>query len=145
MPHTIPNRRDVLRSALALLPGAALDWNSLPRAQAADTSPDHFDAVIVGSGLGGLANIPIQQAEEVLLPGLSKAIEVKEVATPPTNVRNTGNYHGANLRLGSDFGQFQPSASATCDARPESVPRGCVDESRRRLQRCNGERPGVFW
>jgi phytoene dehydrogenase-like protein len=95
MPHTIPNRRDVLRSALALLPGAALDWNSLPRAQAADTSPDHFDAVIVGTGLGGLANIPIQQAEEVLLPGLSKAIEVKEVATPLTNVRYTGNYHGA--------------------------------------------------
>jgi all-trans-retinol 13,14-reductase len=49
-----PNRRDLLRSALALLPGAALDWNSLPRAQAADTQPDRFDAVIVGSGLGGL-------------------------------------------------------------------------------------------
>jgi phytoene dehydrogenase-like protein len=27
----------------------------LPRAQAADTQPDRFDAVIVGSGLGGLS------------------------------------------------------------------------------------------
>lgn len=55
MPHTVPNRRDVLRAALAFLPGAALDWNSLPRARAADTRPDHFDAVIIGSGLGGLS------------------------------------------------------------------------------------------
>jgi phytoene dehydrogenase-like protein len=54
MPHITPNRRDVLRSALALLPGGALDWDLLPRAQAADNRPDQFDAVIVGSGLGGL-------------------------------------------------------------------------------------------
>ena len=54
MPHTIPNRRDLLRSALALLP-AALDWDALPRAHAADTQADRFDAVIVGSGLGGLS------------------------------------------------------------------------------------------
>ena len=27
----------------------------MPRAQAADTQPDRFDAVIVGSGLGGLS------------------------------------------------------------------------------------------
>lgn len=42
-----------------------------------------------------MANVLIQQAETVLLPGLSKAIEVKEIGTPLTNVRYTGNYHGA--------------------------------------------------
>jgi prolycopene isomerase len=42
-----------------------------------------------------MANILIRQAEEVLLPGLPKAIEVKEIATPLTNVRYTGNYRGA--------------------------------------------------
>jgi phytoene dehydrogenase-like protein len=49
------NRRDMLRSALALFSGATLDWSSLPRAVAADAKPDQFDAVIVGSGLGGLS------------------------------------------------------------------------------------------
>jgi len=48
-------RRDMLRSALAVFSGAALDWSSLPRAAAADTNPDQFDAVIIGSGLGGLS------------------------------------------------------------------------------------------
>jgi len=42
-----------------------------------------------------MAEILIRQAEQALLPGLSKAIEVKEVATPLTNVRYTGNYRGA--------------------------------------------------
>jgi len=47
-------RRDVLKSILATLP-VAIDWGSLPTARAADQKPDEFDAVIIGSGLGGLS------------------------------------------------------------------------------------------
>jgi len=42
-----------------------------------------------------MADILIKQVEKTLLPGLSKAIEVKEIGTPLTNVRYTGNYRGA--------------------------------------------------
>jgi all-trans-retinol 13,14-reductase len=42
-----------------------------------------------------MADILIDQAEKVLLPGLRKAIEVREVATPLTNVRYTANPRGA--------------------------------------------------
>jgi prolycopene isomerase len=42
-----------------------------------------------------IADILIRRAEEKLLPGLAKAIEVKEAGTPLTNVRYTGNYLGA--------------------------------------------------
>ena len=42
-----------------------------------------------------MADLVIRQAEKVLLPGLSKAIEVKEIGTPLTNIRYTGNYRGA--------------------------------------------------
>jgi phytoene dehydrogenase-like protein len=42
-----------------------------------------------------MAKVLIQQAEKVLLPGLSKAVEIKEIGTPLTNVRYTANYHGA--------------------------------------------------
>ena len=42
-----------------------------------------------------MADILIDQAEKVLLPGLRKAIEIKEVATPLTNVRYTANTRGA--------------------------------------------------
>jgi prolycopene isomerase len=42
-----------------------------------------------------IANLLIQQAEKALLPGLAKAIEVKEIGTPLTNVRYTANYRGA--------------------------------------------------
>jgi len=41
------------------------------------------------------ADILIKKAEEILLPGLSRAIEVKEIGTPLTNVRYTSNYRGA--------------------------------------------------
>ncbi len=41
------------------------------------------------------ADILINQVEETLLPGLRAAIEVREVGTPLTNVRYTGNYRGA--------------------------------------------------
>ncbi len=42
-----------------------------------------------------MAEILIKKVEEILLPGLSKYIDVKEIGTPLTNVRYTSNYHGA--------------------------------------------------
>ena len=42
-----------------------------------------------------IAGVLIQRAEKAVLPGLTKAIEVKEIGTPLTNVRYTGNYRGA--------------------------------------------------
>ncbi|MGZ5468010.1 MAG: phytoene desaturase family protein, partial [Candidatus Aminicenantales bacterium] len=42
-----------------------------------------------------LADILIDRVEKTLLPGLRKAIEVKEVATPLTNLRFTSNPRGA--------------------------------------------------
>lgn len=42
-----------------------------------------------------MADILIDKAEKTLMPGLRKAIEVKEIGTPLTNVRYTGNYRGA--------------------------------------------------
>jgi all-trans-retinol 13,14-reductase len=42
-----------------------------------------------------MTDILIEQVEKNLLPGLSKAIEIKESGTPLTNLRYTGNYRGA--------------------------------------------------
>ena len=42
-----------------------------------------------------IADILIKKTEQTLLPGLSSAIQVKEIATPLTNLRYTGNYRGA--------------------------------------------------
>ena len=42
-----------------------------------------------------MADVLIQRVEKVLLPGLSKAIEVKDIGTPLTNLRYTSNYRGA--------------------------------------------------
>jgi all-trans-retinol 13,14-reductase len=42
-----------------------------------------------------MADILIDQAEKALLPGLRKAIEIREVATPLTNMRYTANPRGA--------------------------------------------------
>ena len=42
-----------------------------------------------------MADVLIRRAEEKLLPGLSKAIEVRDAATPLTNWRYTRNYRGA--------------------------------------------------
>ena len=42
-----------------------------------------------------MAEILIQKTERLLLPGLSKAIQVKEIGTPLTNFRYTSNYRGA--------------------------------------------------
>lgn len=42
-----------------------------------------------------MADVLIDQVEAKLMPGLRKAIEVREVATPLTNARYTRNYRGA--------------------------------------------------
>jgi all-trans-retinol 13,14-reductase len=42
-----------------------------------------------------MADILIDQAEKILLPGLREAIEIKEAATPLTNIRYTANPRGA--------------------------------------------------
>jgi all-trans-retinol 13,14-reductase len=42
-----------------------------------------------------IADILIKKIEEVLLPGLKAAIEIKEIGTPLTNWRYTRNYRGA--------------------------------------------------
>jgi phytoene dehydrogenase-like protein len=55
MPDDKVNRRQIIQSALALVPGAGLNWDTLPAARSTPSDPDHFDAVIVGAGLGGLS------------------------------------------------------------------------------------------
>jgi len=42
-----------------------------------------------------MADIIIYKVESTLLPGLKDSIEIKEVGTPLTNIRYTGNYKGA--------------------------------------------------
>jgi all-trans-retinol 13,14-reductase len=42
-----------------------------------------------------MSDVLIRRAEETLLPGLSGAIEVKEIGTPLTNIRYTGHHRGA--------------------------------------------------
>ncbi|MGB2696546.1 MAG: NAD(P)/FAD-dependent oxidoreductase [Candidatus Zixiibacteriota bacterium] len=42
-----------------------------------------------------MADILIDEVERTLLPGLRKAIDIKEIGTPLTNLRYTGNYRGA--------------------------------------------------
>ena len=49
------SRRTVLKSLLAGIPALALDWESFPRGKAGRGSDGPYDAVIIGSGLGGLS------------------------------------------------------------------------------------------
>jgi len=55
MPDNKLNRRQIIQSALALVPGAGLNWDALPAARSTPSASDQFDAVIVGAGLGGLS------------------------------------------------------------------------------------------
>jgi phytoene dehydrogenase-like protein len=48
-------RRDFLKTLLAGIPLLALDWDSFPRGKSASRDDAEFDAVIIGSGLGGLS------------------------------------------------------------------------------------------
>jgi phytoene dehydrogenase-like protein len=48
-------RRDFLKTVLAGIPALALDWDSFPRGDTSRTGKEEWDAVIIGSGLGGLS------------------------------------------------------------------------------------------
>lgn len=48
-------RRDFLKYVLGGIGALALDWNSLPRRVMAFTKDDQYDAIVIGSGLGGLS------------------------------------------------------------------------------------------
>ena len=48
-------RRDFLKAALAGIPVLALDWDSFPRGEQSAAAKDTWDAVVIGSGLGGLS------------------------------------------------------------------------------------------
>jgi all-trans-retinol 13,14-reductase len=49
------DRRDFLKLLLGGVSMAALDWSAFPKGALARMADDEFDAVIIGSGLGGLA------------------------------------------------------------------------------------------
>jgi all-trans-retinol 13,14-reductase len=48
-------RREFIQTLVASLAAGALDWSSLPVAHADTKGTDEFDAIIIGSGLGGLS------------------------------------------------------------------------------------------
>ena len=48
-------RRDFIKSMLAGIPMIALDWTSFPMRVDANMEANQFDAIIIGSGLGGLS------------------------------------------------------------------------------------------
>jgi all-trans-retinol 13,14-reductase len=55
MPELSLERRNFLKIILGGISMAALDWSVFPVGTGASTNPDEFDAVIIGSGLGGLS------------------------------------------------------------------------------------------
>jgi phytoene dehydrogenase-like protein len=55
MANKYMERRDFIKALLAGLAMTTLDWSALPRAVGAQSGEDEFDAVIIGSGLGGLS------------------------------------------------------------------------------------------
>src|SRR4030042_5945439 len=55
-----------------------------------------------------MADVLINKVEETLLPGLPDPIEVREVATPLTNVRYNGNYRGAIYGWGQTVHNWGP-------------------------------------
>ena len=48
-------RRDFLKAVLAGIPALSLDWSRFPRRTEAGPENGEFDAVVIGSGLGGLS------------------------------------------------------------------------------------------
>lgn len=48
-------RRDFMKTLLAGIPVMALNWNLLPEAENTNLGENQFDAVIIGTGLGGLS------------------------------------------------------------------------------------------
>ncbi len=55
MPEIEPKRREFIKTLVAAMTGGVLDWSSLPVAEASVAGDGQFDAVIIGSGLGGLS------------------------------------------------------------------------------------------
>ena len=55
VPECKPTRREAIQAALAAVPLLGFNWNAYPSAQAGGRNSDEFDAVIIGSGLGGLS------------------------------------------------------------------------------------------
>jgi len=55
MPDLNMERRDFIKSLLGGISLMALDWSSFPKGAKANTTNNQFDAVIIGSGLGGLS------------------------------------------------------------------------------------------
>jgi all-trans-retinol 13,14-reductase len=56
-----------------------------------------------------IADILIDSVEKKLMPGLSAAVEVKEIGTPLTNLRYTGNYRGAIYGWDQTLGNSVPN------------------------------------
>jgi all-trans-retinol 13,14-reductase len=56
-----------------------------------------------------IADHLIDQVEEILLPGLRGAVEIRVVATPLTNLRYTGNYRGAIYGWDQTLNNAMPS------------------------------------
>jgi len=52
--QTLP-RREFLKMLAAAFPAAAIDWNTFPVGSGETKETDEYDAIIVGSGLGGLS------------------------------------------------------------------------------------------
>ncbi|MGD9346906.1 MAG: NAD(P)/FAD-dependent oxidoreductase [Candidatus Aminicenantes bacterium] len=48
-------RRDFIKTILAGIPSVTLDWASFPRGKTTHSDGPEFDAIIIGSGLGGLS------------------------------------------------------------------------------------------
>src|SRR5512137_577023 len=48
-------RREFLAALAAAFPAAAFDWNAFPRGPGRRRAADDYDAVVIGSGLGGLS------------------------------------------------------------------------------------------
>ena len=55
MSNTERSRREFIKTLMTAMGVGTLDWSSLPIAEARALGEDRFDAVIIGSGLGGLS------------------------------------------------------------------------------------------
>jgi phytoene dehydrogenase-like protein len=52
--HQLP-RREFLKMLACAFPAAAIDWTAFPVGHGNTTGPNDYDAIVIGSGLGGLS------------------------------------------------------------------------------------------
>ena len=52
--HQLP-RREFLATLASAFPVAALDWRAFPRGRGPHRAANEYDAIVIGSGLGGLS------------------------------------------------------------------------------------------